>query len=211
MNLVDIVLQGSFPSMMVPTREPVAPMIGPGERLLVASNGVFLEINRPWIRLVRRLASFDWSTPVPYGAAAEQTELLCGSVPAGLVAEFARMARSALPNEVGAWVVWDAITGLFRLVPLHSLSHGPGHLHYERPELRDGEWVVVDCHSHGNGRAYFSGTDDQDDLHDVKFALVLARCHCQPTIALRLCAKGRFEVASEVPLKWVAALEGELE
>jgi PRTRC genetic system protein A len=186
-------------------------MTGLGERLLIASNGVFVEINRPWIRLVRRLASFEWPTSVPYGEVAELTELPCGSVPAELVAEFARMARSALPNEVGAWIVWDAARARFRLVPLPSLSHGPGHLHYERPELHDGEWLVVDCHSHGTGSAYFSSTDDRDDRHDVKFALVLGRCHRQPTIALRLCAKGRFEAAGEVPLKWVTVLAGGLE
>ncbi|WP_321936201.1 PRTRC system protein A [Paraburkholderia sp. J8-2] len=210
MNAFDLVLQGSFPSVMVPTREPVAPMTAPGERLLIASNGVFLEINRPWIRLVRRLASFEWRTPVPYGEAAELTELPCGAVPAELIAEFARMARAALPNEVGAWIVWDVVTGLFRLVPLPSLSHSPAHLTYERPELRDGEWLVVDCHSHGSGRAYFSTTDDRDDQHDVKFALVLGHCHRVPSVALRLCAKGRFELAQTVPQKWMTALEGEV-
>ena len=209
MNPVDFALQGSFPSVMVPTREPVAPMSGPGERLLVASNGVFLEIGRPWVRLVRRLALFAWGTPVPYGEVAEQTELLCGSVPAELVVEFARMARAALPNEAGAWIVWDAVTGLFRLVPLPSLSHGPGHLHYERPHLRDGEWLVVDCHSHGQSRAYFSTTDDRDDQHDVKLALVLGNCDGVPSMTLRLCAKGRFETADALPEKWLAALAGE--
>ncbi|CAG9255081.1 conserved hypothetical protein [Paraburkholderia unamae] len=210
MNPVDLVLRGSFPSVMVPTREPVELMKAPGERLLIASNSVFLEINRPWIRLVRRLASFEWSTPVPYGEAMELTELPCGAVPAELVVEFARMARLALPNEVGAWIVWDELAKRFRLVPLPALSHGPGHLHYERPDLREGEWLVVDCHSHGSGQAYFSATDNRDDQHDVKFALVLGRCHRQPTISLRLCAKGRFELAGEVPLKWVAALAGDL-
>lgn len=209
MNALDLVLQGSFPSVMVPTREPVAAMTAPGERLLIASNGVFLEINRPWIRLVRRLASFEWRTPVPYGEAAELTELPCGAVPAELVAEFARMARAALPNEVGAWIVWDGVTGRFRLVPLPSLSHSPAHLSYDRPALRDGEWLVVDCHSHGSGSAYFSKTDDRDDQHDVKFALVLGHCHRSPSVALRLCAKGRFEPAQTVPQKWVTALEGE--
>jgi PRTRC genetic system protein A len=210
MNPVDFALQGSFPSVMVPTREPVASMTGPGERLLIASNGVFLEINRPWIRLVRRLASFEWRTPVPYGEATELTELPCGAVPAELVAEFARMARAALPNEVGAWIVWDVTTGRFRLVPLPSLSHGPAHLSYERPELRNGEWLVVDCHSHGRGDAYFSKTDDSDDQHDVKFALVLGHCHRIPSVALRLCAKGRFERAQAIPQKWMTALEGEI-
>ncbi|QGZ67004.1 PRTRC system protein A [Paraburkholderia acidisoli] len=210
MNPVDIALQGSFPSVMVPTREPVAPMDAPGERLLIASNGVFLEISRPWVRLVRRLSSFDWATPVPYGEAAERTDLMCGSVPADLVVQFADMARAALPNEAGAWIVWDAATGRFRLVPLPSLSHGPDHLRYERPELRAGESLVVDCHSHGHGSAYFSSTDDRDDQHDVKFALVLGNCDCTPTVALRLCAKGRFEQAPAIPQHWRAALAGEV-
>ncbi|MEM5314154.1 PRTRC system protein A [Paraburkholderia sp. JHI869] len=210
MNQIDFALQLSFPSVMVPTREPVVPMAWPGERLLIASNGVFLEINRPWIRLVRRLGSFEWRTAVPYGEAAELTELPCGSVPAELVAEFARMARAALPNEAGAWIVWEAATGLFRLVPLPSLSHSPAHLSYDRPQLRDREWLVIDCHSHGRGDAYFSGTDDRDDQHDVKFALVLGHCHRTPSVALRLCAKGRFEPAQTIPQKWLTALEGEV-
>jgi PRTRC genetic system protein A len=210
MNPVDIALQGSFPSVMVPTREPVAPMKQPGERLLIAADGVFLEISRPWLRLVRRLSSFDWRTPVPYGVASEQTELLCGPVPAGLVAQFAAIARAALPDEAGAWIVWDSATGGFRLVPLPALSHGPGHLHYDRPALRDGEWLVVDCHSHGYTKAYFSSTDDRDDQHDVKLALVLGNCDRAPSIALRLCAKGRFEDAGGVPQKWLTALAGEV-
>ena len=210
MNPVDNVLQGSFPSVMVPTREPVAPMAGPGERLLIASNGVFLEIDRPWVRLVRRLGSFDWQTPVPYGQAQELTELRCGAIPAALVMEFARLARAALPNEAGAWIVWDAVTGRFRMERLASLSHGPDHLHYERPQLREGEWLVVDCHSHGRGRAYFSSTDDRDDLHDVKLALVLGNCDRTPSIALRLCAKGRFEVQAGAPAHWLSALAGEV-
>ncbi|EIN00042.1 hypothetical protein WQE_15999 [Paraburkholderia hospita] len=210
MNPVDHVLQTSFPSLPVPTREPVASMSAPGERLLVASNGVFLEINRPWIRLVRLLGSYAWPMPVPYGKAAEETEVRCGSVPADLVAGFARMARVALPNEVGAWITWNASTGAFRLLPLSSLSHSPSHLRYERPQLDADEWLVVDCHSHGHGKGYFSSTDDRDDQHDVKLALVLGHCHQTPSVALRLCAKGQFEVQREVPGRWLAALSAEV-
>ncbi|BFG80910.1 hypothetical protein PTKU46_89440 [Paraburkholderia terrae] len=209
MNPVDQILQTSFPSVMVPTREAIAPMAAPGERLLIASNGVFLEIDRPWVRLVRRLGAFEWQTAVPYGRAEEETDLRCGSIPADLVAEFARIARAALPNEAGAWIVWDAVTGLFRLERLASVSHGPSHLRYERPELRNGEWLVVDCHSHGRSKAYFSSTDDQDDQHDVKLALVLGHCDRTPSVALRLCAKGRFELQAGIPAHWVASLAGE--
>ncbi|MGF6637150.1 PRTRC system protein A [Paraburkholderia sp. MM6662-R1] len=210
MNPVDQVLQGSFPSVMVPAREPVVPMSASGERLLIASNGVFLEINRPWIRLVRLLGSYGWRTPVPYGEAADATEVRCGAVPGEMVAGFAGMAHAALPNEVGAWITWNASTGAFRLVPLPSLSHSPDHLHYERPQLEAGEWLVVDCHSHGHGKAFFSSTDDRDDQHDVKLALVLGHCHQTPSVALRLCAKGRFEVQRAIPERWQAALAREV-
>ncbi len=210
MNPVDQVLQGSFPSVMVPAREPVVPMSASGERLLIASNGVFLEINRPWIRLVRLLGSYGWRTPVPYGEAADATEVRCGAVPGEMVAGFARMAHAALPNEVGAWITWNASTGAFRLVPLPSLSHSPDHLHYERPQLEAGEWLVVDCHSHGHGKAFFSSTDDRDDQHDVKLALVRGHCHQTPSVALRLCAKGRFEVQRAIPERWQAALAREV-
>ncbi|KVR82617.1 PRTRC system protein A [Burkholderia vietnamiensis] len=206
MNPIDTVLQQSFPAVMVPSRELVKPMARPGERLLVASDGVYLEILRPWIHLVRRIARYEVSTAVPYGKVEETTALTCGQIPAALVAEFHAMARAALPNEAGAWIVWNSVAGTFRIVALSSLSHGPGHLVYERPQLAEGEWLVVDCHSHGTGAAYFSRTDNDDDRHDVKFALVLGHCDRTPSIALRLCAKGIFEKLERAPQSWAAAL-----
>ncbi|CAG4913803.1 PRTRC system protein A [Paraburkholderia gardini] len=206
MNPIDLVLQQSFPSVMVPAREPVAAMMGPGERLLVASDGVYLEVLRPWIRLVRRIARYDVQTAIPYGPASAVTELLCGPVPPALISQFLRMTRQSLPNEAGGWIVWSAVSGEFRLVPLVPLSHSPGHLVYERPVLADGESLVVDCHSHGAGAAFFSRTDNKDDLHDVKFALVLGHCDREPSAVLRLCAKGIFETVAVLPESWMHAL-----
>lgn len=210
MNPVDTVLHQSFPSVMVPAREPVAPMGAAGERLLVAGDGVYLEILRPWIRAVRRIARFEGRMAIPYGRVIEATELLCGPVDPCLIAAFYRMAHAAVPDETGAWIVWDAVTGLFRLVPLPSLSSGPGHLVYERPALREGEHVVVDCHSHGTGAAFFSRTDDQDDRHDVKFAFVLGHCDQRPSSVLRICLKGRFERMDNLPQAWTEALAAEV-
>ncbi|MBM5585033.1 PRTRC system protein A [Burkholderia pseudomallei] len=210
MNPVDTALQQSFPSVMVPSRECVPPMTRSGERLLIAADGVFLEVLRPWVRVVRRIAQYAVSTAVPYGKVEETTALLCAQIPAALVAEFHAMARAALPNEVGAWIVWNSGTSAFRIVALPSLSHGPGHLVYERPRLADGEWLVVDCHSHGTGAAFFSRTDNQDDKHDVKFALVLGHCDRTPSVGLRLCVKGIFEKFERVPESWVAALTTEV-
>jgi PRTRC genetic system protein A len=106
--------------------------------------------------------------------------------------------------------VWDAITGLFRLVELEASSRGPGHLVYARPQLRDGEHCVVDCHSHGAGEAFFSRTDNDDDRHDVKLAFVLGNCDREATsTALRLCVKGLFRKFDQLPQAWATALDAE--
>ncbi len=39
LNRADAALQSSFPTVMVPRREPVAPMQAAGERLLIGENG----------------------------------------------------------------------------------------------------------------------------------------------------------------------------
>lgn len=211
MNHIDQVFQQSFPSIMVPKLEAVAPMKLTGERLLIAANGVFLEIDRPWIRIVRRIATYSEKTSIPYGEMLDVTELRCPPVPPELVAQFYAMTRQALPNEVGAWIIWDKVTGLFRLVPLMPISHSPEHLHYERPQLRAGEFVVVDCHSHGRAQAFFSPEDNDDDQYDVKFALVLGHCHRHPSTAMRLCAKGIFETFEKIPEPWATALAEEVQ
>lgn len=211
MHPADLALQQSFPSVMVPRFGEVAPMGGPGERLLIAANGVFLEIVRPWIRVVRLLGKFQHRTAIPYGEAEEVTELFCGRVPPDVIGEFAVMARAAYPNETGAFVVWHSKARSFRLAPVRLLDQGAGHLKYDRPVLGDDEVLVVDCHSHGRYPAFFSSTDDTDDRHDVKFAFVIGNCDAPvPSMALRLCAKGIFENVEKVPYEWYAAARAEV-
>lgn len=210
MHPADVTLQQSFPSVMVPRFSRLEPIPRAGERLLIAANGVFLEIARPWLRVVRRLGPFEHRTAIPYGDASEETDLTCGRIPASLIGDFAAMARSAYPKETGAWIVWNVATAAFRLLPVRILEHSAGHLKYERLPLADDDVLVVDCHSHGHSPAFFSVTDDVDDLHDVKFAFVIGNCaSAAPSMALRLCAKGIFEKVETVPAEWYAAASKE--
>ncbi len=203
MHPMDTTLQASFPTIMVPKFGGLAPLSGSGERMLVGANGVFLEVVRPWLRVVRKIAIYEVETAVPYGTVKEETELPCGQLPAELVGQFGEMARASMPNETGAWIVWNCVSCEFRLVPVAILDHGSGHLRYDRPALQENEHLVMDCHSHGAFEAFFSGTDNQDDRHDVKFAFVLGNCaSVGPSMALRLCVKGIFERVHEIPTAW---------
>lgn len=206
MHPMDRTLQQSFPTVMVPRFGDLAPMECAGERLLAAADGMFLEVSRPWLRLVRQIGKYHVKTAVPYGLVAETTYLRCGKIPVHLIGAFAEMARAAMPNETGAWVVWNTASRDFRLAPVVIRSQGCGHLEYDRPALADDEALVLDCHSHGALPAFFSSQDDRDDVHDVKFALVIGNCGTYvPSLALRLCAKGIFEEIESVPSDWYAA------
>lgn len=203
MHPMDLTLQQSFPTVMMPRFGSLQAMQANGERLVVASNGLFLEILRPWLHLVRRVARFDVSTAIPYGKVEVCTELFCGKVPPALIGEFAALARQTMPNEAGAWITWRRDTNAFRLVPVRVLEHSAGHLRYGRPELDASESLVMDCHSHGAAEAFFSRTDDTDDQHDVKFAFVLGNCGSHsPSMKVRLCAKGILEPVADVPVAW---------
>ncbi|WP_020201339.1 PRTRC system protein A [Cupriavidus sp. WS] len=210
MHPMDRTLQQSLPTVMAPRFAELSPLEANGERLIAAANGIFLEARRPWIRIVRRIAEYRVPTDVPYGAVEETTDLLCGRIPADLVGDFAKLAADAMPNEVGAWIVWNSEGTRFSLVPVKILSHGPGHLDYERPKLAPAESLVMDLHSHGRLPAFFSTTDNADDRYDVKFAFVLGNCTAAtPSMALRLCAKGILEEVERIPAEWYRAARRE--
>ncbi|MGF6267392.1 PRTRC genetic system protein A [Paraburkholderia youngii] len=207
MNIPDLMLQRSFPTVMVPRNEAVTEMQTAGERLLIAENGVFLEVRRPWLSLVRQISEFNVRTAIPYGRVTSSTRLLCETIPADLVGAFAEMARKAHPMETGAWIVWSPSTQAFRLAPVGIVTHTGGSLKYQPPALAGDEVLVMDCHSHGRHPAYFSSTDNDDDRHDVKMALVIGNCdRSTPSIAVRLCAKGIFEETERAPASWYQAV-----
>ncbi|KNH03964.1 hypothetical protein BRCH_00408c [Candidatus Burkholderia brachyanthoides] len=206
LNAGDAALQRSFPTVMVPRHEPVAPIVAAGERLLIGENGMFIEIDLPWLSVVRRIAHYTVPTAVPYGHVVEATVLRCGAVPPHLIGKFVEMARAAHPMETGAWVVWNGQTRQFRVAAVRVISRDTGWLHYESPDLSPNEYRVIDCHSHGAHPAFFSSTDNEDDCHDTKFAFVVGHCASPvPSMPMRPCAKGIFEDVERVPSSWYAA------
>ncbi|WP_320534268.1 PRTRC system protein A [Robbsia andropogonis] len=209
MNIKDVVLQESFPSVMVPRFEAVTPMARLGDRLLIARNGIFLELRRAWLHLVAQIGSMSALTSIPYGDVRESHRLLCGPIAPVVVDEFVDFARAHCDVEVGAWIVWSPSSGRFRLAKVGVLEHSADFLSYEPPALFDDEVLVVDCHSHARAPAFFSSVDNADDRFDVKLALVVGCCdQAQPTMVLRLCAKGIVNATPEIPAAWYGKYAG---
>lgn len=157
----DAALLASCPALAVPKFSPL-PDMPRGQRLLVAANGVFLQAKTTWLDCMIHLA--DMTLMPPYGAVTPYVRCAFGEIPSGLLRDFVAWARAAMPDEIAAALVYSASSGALRMArcePVSQSSHG---IRYRMPRLAADECVAVDLHSHGTAAAFFSATDDADDL-----------------------------------------------
>ncbi|CAN7607957.1 PRTRC system protein A [Caballeronia sp. LjRoot34] len=202
---LDIALFDSAPTVAVPKHAKFAPLLEVGHRFLMTAEGVFVEVRRPWLHVIQRLSAHAGASPrPPYGDIEPKIELAFGRLGVALpfVQAFAEEARSALPNEHAAWIVWDHDKQELAYKALHVSEATPGAITFDRPVLAPNESLAIDIHSHGAGMAYFSPQDDTDDAGEVKISAVLGGLDADgtPSVAFRLCVLGMF-----IPLKVPAA------
>jgi len=165
-----------------------------GHGLAIGQDGVMLILRRPWLALDVPLTP-PLDAHLPYGTAgAPAAELRCGVIPRDLLDRAHEHFHAALPNEAAAFIIWHEPAGYFDIVFPAINAATPSKLVYQTPVLAEGWHLVCDMHSHGTGAAFFSSTDDADDAHTTKIALVMGRLgHPDgPTTAARLCAGGMF-------------------
>lgn len=189
----DLVLQLSCPVIGMPKYSELAPLQENGERIILASNGTFVEVRRMWARFIAQVGP-RLATTVPFGEVSETVEYNAGKIPRALLAEFVGWAQKDSHVEIGAVITWDHRTGEYALRRSTSNHSTSDSLDYTIAELADTEHVVVDCHSHSFNPAFFSSTDDEDDRHAVKYAFVVGNCATSnPSLASRLCVRGAFK------------------
>jgi len=204
MDSRDVTLQSVMPTVMVPRFSKLEELDTAGNRILMASNGVWLEVCRAWLYMRTPIAP-PVTVPVPYGKVRTEVRFGFGRLPRNLVAQFIELAKERCPNECAAWVVWNQQTDQWRLMMLEERSAGPDHVIVNLPSLEEGEHMVMDLHSHGWLDAFFSSTDDYDDGRgEVKIAGVVGNLNKpEVTASFRLCANGVF-----VPLQSPIGQEG---
>ncbi|MDJ0276303.1 PRTRC system protein A [Sphingomonas sp. 2R-10] len=165
-----------------------------GHGFAIGHDGVMLILRRPWLAL-----DLPVTPPVrawlPYGSVGPaKADLRCGLIPHALLAAIGDHFRAALPDEAAAFVLWNEQTRAFVVEFPVIDAASPSRLVYRTPVPAPGWHLVCDVHSHGHARAFFSATDDVDDAHATKVAIVLGRLDdpAGPTMAARLCAGGMF-------------------
>lgn len=187
----DALLQSHTPALMVPRYGALPKMDKPGHRYLVAEDGLWIEVLRPWLH-----ALVPWSYTalnLPFGRVTKQvTYAFDDQRLAGLQARFLRDAIAHMPNECAAWAVYDENLGGLEYRLLVADRASPGGVSFQRPRLTEHEHLAIDLHSHGALDAFFSETDDEDDAGEVKISVVVGTLEREPTFATRLCLLGEF-------------------
>ena len=173
MHVLDSLLQKQFPVVVAPKFSDFEPLATPGDRFVVAEQGLLLETRRAWVHAVSPVQGGPMLRPVPFGAGpAVGVRLLCGALPAEMERRFIDRARRALPNECACWITWNEHTRTFAYRDVQVLEHSPARIRYTRPNLEDGEHLVADIHSHGLFAAGFSKDDEADDRGTLQLSIV---------------------------------------
>lgn len=191
----DFVLQASCPTVIKPKFGEFEYLSQPGHRLVIGSDGVILEIARPWLYAAVQVAKFPSDVCIPYGEVLQDciVRMRIPPIPKVLLEKFQCYAVANGDCEVAAGIVWSGSTGQFHLKTYQAISSDQNHIHYSRPILADDEYLIVDLHSHGFAKAFFSEQDDADDTGEVKISGVIGSLNAtNPSWVFRYCLLGKF-------------------
>lgn len=204
MDARDLALQASCPVLAAPRFGELS-LMGNGQRIVVAANGVFVQVKLDWLDCIQRLAPAS-GFPLPYGNVQERMAFAFGRLPIPLIEQFIAVGRERLPDETAGALVYSHTRASLRLVVHPPVSASPGHITYGVPALAADETLAVDLHTHGRLPAFWSATDDRDDT-GIKIAGVFGDLHRQrPSAAFRLVLNGTFRA---LPHPWQATVRAE--
>jgi len=202
----DVALQSTCPVVAVP-RYGSLREIPNGQRVIVAANGVFVQIKLDWLDCVQRLMPGMSGMPLPYGQVQERVAFSFGVLPIRLIEAFVEQGRRVLPNEAAGALVYSRRTRGLRLVMCDALRSSPAHIDYCLPVLADDETVAVDLHTHGHGAPFWSDDDDRDD-QGIKVAGVFGCMHHErPSAEFRLVLNGMYRALTHTWQAVVPATE----
>ena len=114
----DIFIQQNFPTVVYPKFGPHDSLEQTGHRFLLGTNGLWLELRRPWLYVVRRIAETSYPQ-IPYGRVQEELDLPL--LPTSVINQFAQAWKDVLPNESAASIFLNQVTGEWRLEMLQGL------------------------------------------------------------------------------------------
>jgi PRTRC genetic system protein A len=99
----------------------------------------------------------------------------CGLIPNTILGAIIDHFVAALPIEAAAFILWNETTIGFEVRHPEIEDATRSRLVYPLPVPEPDCHLICDIHSHDTGPAFFSATDDADDAHSTKIAIVFGR------------------------------------
>ncbi|MFD2274621.1 PRTRC system protein A [Undibacterium arcticum] len=152
---MDVLYQSMTPTHMVPVRGEFEPLSEPGQRFLVAKDGLWMEVKTPWLYLCYPLAQ-QTAVDIPCGALEPSIDFHYGSPPVYLLQRFQHASKDANQHPISAWISWNELTG-FRYYELQR-DTAADDVAFTDPVLGEGETVAFVLTSRGVGSV--SATDN---------------------------------------------------
>lgn len=181
----DIVARASLPTVNALHAEPLPELLPGQRRLVLGADGLYLQARSYALYFSVPLASF----PTPYALVETYVRGAHGPIPTHIWSGLVEASLEANPNEMARLVV-SAPDGYHLIEPPVS-SAGAGHVTFDESAVPEGS-LLLDAHSHGAGRSYFSQTDDASDLSrpGLHLSCVFGRCgqRDRVEVSLRLCS-----------------------
>lgn len=165
----DVAVYATCPIYAAPRYAQYEPLQREGRRHVAGEDGMYIEVKSSQMHACVKIASF----PMPYGPVAEFIELVNGPVPSRMLQGFVTRAVDETPKEIAGIV--RVAEGTYELATPQVLSSSSAHIEYNDTEF---DHIVIDMHSHGRHKAFFSATDDASDLSRFGpyIAIVIGEC-----------------------------------
>lgn len=193
-DIRDLIIQQHAPTVMAPFAGELPAPAQSGHRYIAGRDGLYLDLARPWLRL-RHLIAPAIAVKLPYGSVKPWIATEFGKIPRELLHRFLEEAQRRAPLEYAAWIVWDDKAKRLEYLPIEEQEASRHRVTIERPRLEEHQSLAIDLHSHGSAPAFFSDTDDVDDVGEVKISGVVGNLHEGATAEwkFRLCVLGFFK------------------
>ncbi|RZI42158.1 PRTRC system protein A [Herbaspirillum sp. HC18] len=187
----DNALQSTCPVLAAP-RYGSLPDMQNGQRVVIAANGVFVQVKLNWLECMLRIAELPAAPLLPYGTVKTRIAFAFGAIPVCLLEAFVAAGRMRLPNEIAGGLIYSRRNGTLRLQVYDAPQASPDGIAYRMPPLDEDESIAIDLHTHGRSRAFWSPADNGDD-RGIKVAGVFGHLHREkPSAAFRLAVNGYY-------------------
>jgi len=170
-NPIDQAIIRHLPTVIMPTQEPLEELDCGKVRLIMAQDGVYIEHKTPWGHF--RIQAMKSPRKLPYGKVTEKINITVPPMSLHMRLKMADHAVQALPKEWAGHVVlkdhelhYIKAEGESGIGVFSNLKHPDVHPNH----------IILDVHSHGQIKPYFSETDMQDMKGGTFIALVLGHC-----------------------------------